>query len=267
LSVAVLAGVALTACGSHPTSAPYIAVTPQRCPGTTLTGDADGGGPTRANTPAAGTAAFAGHGRLAFVSSGRLYVLDGTAATEPARLDAVAAPAGAIAPAWSRDGRWLAFIVAPPSPYPVVSTPSGTLWLADADGNGARPVLANAGPFAWSPAAGVLAATVTNPATGSTEVCEFRPGTTPRLLPGVEGPAVWSPDGRQLAFTSIQYRPQIGFVGSRLETGRGGHLPLVSLLSVSAGSQSRYGAVAGATCTSWDGGRGYPQMVLWSHGG
>ncbi|HEY6314818.1 MAG TPA: hypothetical protein VIY52_29005, partial [Streptosporangiaceae bacterium] len=45
LSVAVLAGVALTACGSHPASAPRIAVTPQRCPGTTVTGDAGGGGP------------------------------------------------------------------------------------------------------------------------------------------------------------------------------------------------------------------------------
>jgi Tol biopolymer transport system component len=218
VSVVVLAGVALTACSSHPAGAPQVAVTPQRCPGTTFTGDAGGAGPERANTPAIGTAAFAGHGRLAFVSSGRLYVLDGTAASGPARLHAVAAPAGAIAPAWSPDGRWLAFIVAPPSPYPVVSAPSGTLWLADTEGNGARPVLANAGPFAWSPAADVLAATVTNPATGSTGVCEFQPGTTPRLLPGVEGPAVWSPDGRQLAFTSIQYRPQTGFAGSELET-------------------------------------------------
>jgi hypothetical protein len=218
LSVAVLAGVALTACGSHPAGAPHVAVTSQRCPGTGLTGDADGGGPGRANTPAVGNAAFAGHGRLAFVSSGQLYVLDGTAAREPARLYVVAAPAGAIEPAWSPDGRWLAFIVAPPSPYPAVSTPGGTLWLADADGNGARPVLANAGPFAWSPAADVLAATVTNPATASTQVCEVRPGTTPRLLPGVDGPAIWSPDGRQLAFTNIQYRPQTGFAGSKLET-------------------------------------------------
>src|SRR6266849_6772147 len=103
LSVAVLAGVALTACSSHSAGAPHVAVTPQRCPGTAFTGDADGGGPGRANTPAVGTAARG-----------------------PARLHAVAAPAGAIAPAWSRDGRWLAFIVAPPSPYPVVSTPSGT---------------------------------------------------------------------------------------------------------------------------------------------
>jgi Tol biopolymer transport system component len=218
LSVAVLAGVALTACGSHPAGAPHVAVAPQRCPGTTVTGDTDGAGPAQVNPAAVGTAAFAGHGRLAFVSSGRLYVLDGSAPRGPASLHAVAAPAGATAPAWSPDGRWLAFIVAPPSPYPVVSTPSGTLWLAGADGTGARPVLANAGPFAWSPATDVLAATVTNPVTGRTEVCDFRPGTTPRLLPGVEGRAVWSPDGRLLAFTAIQYRPQTGFAGSELET-------------------------------------------------
>jgi WD40-like Beta Propeller Repeat len=151
------------------------------------------------------------------VSSGRLHVLDGSLAGQPATLHPVAAPAGAMAPAWSPDGRWLAFIVAPPAPYPVVSAPSGTLWLARTDGNDARPVLATAGPFSWSPAADVLAATLTDPATGRTQACEFQPGATPRLLPGVTGSAIWSPDGRQLAFTRIQSSPQAGFTGSMLE--------------------------------------------------
>ena len=113
-----------------------------------------------------GIAAFAGRGQLAFVSAGRLYVLDGSVAGRPTTLHAVTAPGGATAPAWSPDGRWLAFLVIPPSPYPVVNDPMGTLWLAQANGNAARPVLANAGPFSWSPATDVLAATVTNPASG-----------------------------------------------------------------------------------------------------
>jgi len=165
-----------------------------------------------------GTAAFAGRGQLAFVSSGRLYVLDGSVAGRPATLHEVAAPTGATAPAWSPDGRWLAFLVVPPSPYPVVSDPMGTLWLAHNNGSAARPVLANAGPFSWSPVTDVLAATVTNPASGRSWLCELRPGATPHLVPGVTGPAVWSPDGRQLAFTVILSNPQRGFYGSKLET-------------------------------------------------
>jgi Tol biopolymer transport system component len=163
-------------------------------------------------------AAFAGRGQLAFVSSGQLYVLDGSVAGRSARLHAVAAPGGVTAPAWSPDGRWLAFLVVPPSPYPVVSDPMGALWLAHADGSAARPVLANAGPFSWSPVTDVLAATVTNPASGRSWLCELRPGTTPHLMPGVTGPVVWSPDGRQLAFTTILSNPKRGFYGSKLET-------------------------------------------------
>ena len=176
------------------------------------------GAVSQAPTPTVGTAAFAGRGRLAFVSSGRLYVLDGSAAGRPATLHTVAAPGGATAPAWSPDGRWLAFLVVPPSPYPVVSDPTGTLWLANVDGSAARPVLANAGPFSWSPVTDVLAATVTNPANGQSWLCELRPGRTPHLVPAVTGPAFWSPDGRQLAFTVILSNSKRGFYGSKLET-------------------------------------------------
>jgi hypothetical protein len=170
--------------------------------------------------PTVGSAAFAGRGRLAFVSSGHLYVLDGSVARKPATLHTVVAPAGATAPAWSPDGRWLAFLVVPPSPYPVVSDPTGTLWLAHANGSAARPVLANAGPFSWSPVTDVLAATVTNPANGQSWLCELRPSGTPHLIPAVTGPAIWSPDGRQLAFTVIVSNPKRGFYGSKLATIR-----------------------------------------------
>jgi Tol biopolymer transport system component len=168
--------------------------------------------------PQVGAAAFAGQGQLAFVSSGRLYLLDGSHAARPATLHTVASPVGAAAPAWSGDGRWLAFLVVPPSPFPEVSGAMGTLWLAKADGSAPHPVLANAGPFSWSPANDVLAAEVSNLASGRSWLCELRPGTAPRLVPGVTGQAVWSPDGSQLAFTVILSNPQRGFYGSMLET-------------------------------------------------
>jgi len=217
-AIAVIAGLALAACSSPPPRTAHAVPSPAKCPGSAAGGRAGGPAQRPGLEPSIGAAAFAGHGKLAFVSSGRLYVLDGSAARLSATLHTVAAPAGAVAPAWSPDGRWLAFIVAPPSPYPAVSAPSGTLWLARADGDDARPVLADAGPFSWSPAADVLAATITDPATGHTQACELQPGATPRLLPGVTGSAIWSPDGRQLAFTSIQSSPQAGFTGSTLET-------------------------------------------------
>jgi dipeptidyl aminopeptidase/acylaminoacyl peptidase len=159
-----------------------------------------------------GAAAFVGQGELAFVSARRLYVLDGTARGRRARLHRVVAPAGAVAPAFSPDGRWLAFLVSPPQPYPVVADQTGTLWLAGADGADARPVLADAGSFSWSPSADVLAATVYSPA-GHASVCELGPGVKPWLLASTDGPAQWSPDGRYLAFPAMAGNVTSRFTG------------------------------------------------------
>jgi WD40-like Beta Propeller Repeat len=232
--VAVLAGATLAGCGSPPPAAAHAAALPaapasrgavasdatasRTCSVPAAAGQQSAPGSQQAPRPAVGAEAFAGRGRLAFSSSGRLYVLDGSAAGRPATLHVVAAPAEAAAPAWSRDGRWLAFLVVPPSAYPVVSDLTGTLWLAGADGGAARPVLANAGPFSWSPASDVLAATVTDLASGRSWLCELAPGLPAHLVPGVTGPAIWSPDGRQLVFTTILSNPRRGFYGSMLGT-------------------------------------------------
>jgi Tol biopolymer transport system component len=222
--IMAIAAVVLAACGSPSSSSAHVASSSAAAtgkgapPGEACSVGRTAGPGSPVPAPAVGTAAFAGRGQLAFVSSGRVYVLDGSAAGRSARLHAVAAPGGATAPAWSPDGRWLAFLVVPPSPFPNLSYPRGTLWLAGADGSAARPVLANAGPFSWSPVTDVLAATVTNPANGRSWLCELRPGTPPHLVPGVTGRAVWSPDGRQLAFTVILSNTQRGFYGSMLET-------------------------------------------------
>ncbi len=225
--VTAIAGVVLAGCGSPSSSRAHVGASPAAAAGAktsgTQTGEAcDAGRPapavSSAPRPTVSTAAFADRGQLAFVESGRLYVLDGSVSGHPATLHTVAGPGGATAPAWSPDGRWLAFLVAPPSAYPIVSDPTGTLWLARADGSAARPVLANAGPFSWSPVTDVLAATVTNPSSGRSWLCELKPDATPHLVPAVTGPVVWSPDGRQLAFTTILSNPQRGFYGSKLET-------------------------------------------------
>lgn len=59
-------------------------------------------------------------------------------------------------PAWSADGKWLAFLVGKPGADGTVS--GGTLWIAGAEGQGARAVLRTSGPFEWSPKADLVAA-------------------------------------------------------------------------------------------------------------
>ncbi len=170
--------------------------------------------------PAVGARAVAGQGRLAFVSAGKLYVLDGSAPGRPAAphpmaaLHPVAAPATVVAPAFSADGQWLAFLVTRPSSYPQVAYYTGTLWLARADGTDAHAVMTSASTFAWSPAGDVLAATVYPPnGAGLSELYELGPGMAPRRVPGASGPAAWSPDGRELAFASMSGRPPGRFTG------------------------------------------------------
>jgi Tol biopolymer transport system component len=181
-----------------------------------------------APTPVVGANAFSGQGRLAFVSAGKLYVLDGTKTGRPAVLDLVAAPADVLAPAFSADGKWLAFLVTAPSSYPQVSYYTGTLWLARADGTGAHPVLANASTFAWSPTSDVLAVTVYPPnASVVSELYELGPGMSARLVHGASGPAAWSPDGRQIAFASMSGRPPGRFTGLLETMPAAGGTPVV----------------------------------------
>jgi hypothetical protein len=181
-----------------------------------------------APAPVVGANAFSGQGRLAFVSAGKLYVLDGTRTGRAAVLDPVAAPADVVAPAFSADGKWVAFLVTAPSSYPQVSYYTGTLWLARADGTGAHPVLANASTFAWSPASDVLAVTVYPPdASVLSELDELGPGMSARLVHGASGPAAWSPDGRQIAFASMSGRPPGRFTGLLETMPAAGGTPVV----------------------------------------
>ncbi len=146
------------------------------------------GGPV----PSVNMAAFAGHGELAFVSSGALWVLDGATRT----LRRVAPPDMRPSnPVFSPDGRWLAFAAIRPNPK-VPAALASTVWLARGDGSGAHQIGPGRGLIGgWSPAADVLAVTAGN------TIRLISPSGQARTLvraPGLES-AAWSPNGSALA--------------------------------------------------------------------
>ena len=187
-------------------------------------------GPPTASPTTGEAKAFGGHGRLAFVSRSRIYVLDGSAAGQAASLHAI--PTGKTttgttatsttttaktpgSPAWSPDGRWLAFLVGTPSADGAVS--GGALWLAGPDGQDAHQVLPNVDGFAWSPTADELAAT-----SGSGgKLFAVRPGkpTYPMLeVPGqFDGAPAWSPNGREVAVATVDLTAAKRFAGSAID--------------------------------------------------
>lgn len=142
--------------------------------------------------PSVNPAAFAGHGELAFVSRGTLWVLDGATTT----LRRVPTPGVTpVDPAFSPDGRWLAFLGM--STSRPAGTGSSALWLASGNGRGAHQIrgLQEVGLAGWNPARDVLAVTARGAAwlvwpSGRTRALVSAPGT---------GPAAWSPGGSALA--------------------------------------------------------------------
>jgi Tol biopolymer transport system component len=174
-----------------------------------------GGGPTARGvpgTPVVDASAFAGHGRLAFVSRRTLWVLDGSRGSVR-RLPSLPGfyP---LQPLFSPDGRWLAYLqtTARPSDVPDASpswvATGDQLWLARADGSGARRVrsVRDVVLLGWSPTRDVLAV-ASGPLSRSapygvqTSLRLVSPDGSSRVLvraPSVKN-AVWSPAGDSLA--------------------------------------------------------------------
>lgn len=137
------------------------------------------GGPV----PSVNMTAFTGHGELAFVSRGTLWLLDGTTRT----LRRVAPPGMKPAsPVFSRDGRWLAFLAS-----------NSSVWLAHGDGSDPRQILAGGGLIGWSPTADLLAITAGN----MIRLVNPSGASRPLARAGL-WPPVWSPDGRYLAIAT-----------------------------------------------------------------
>src|ERR1700722_6622625 len=245
-ALAVVAGIAACAHGAPagtasadvsvsvtaPVGAPATSGTPTGTAIASPTGSPTG---TAAGSPV-GESAFAGHGPRAFVSASPLYALDGSVPGRPATLHAIpaskapavtapttaATPARATpaartpgSPAWSPDGRWLAYLVGPPSADGAVT--SGALWLAGADGQGAHQVLPKVAGFAWSPTSDELAATEAD----GGRLYAVRPGkpTYPMLeVPGqFDGAPAWSPNGREIAIASVELTAARRFASSVID--------------------------------------------------
>jgi hypothetical protein len=152
--------------------------------------------------------AWVGHGNLAFVSAGQLEVLSNIGG-----LSQITGPTGNgfdSNPAWSQDGRWLAFLHTGPAYGFAVRAP--TLWLAETGTAVATEVSVNGiGMFAWSPTADVLAYSVVPPGNSLEPVPEDiwidQPGSPPTAIRVGSGDGVgtvaWSPNGTGLAFDDI----------------------------------------------------------------
>jgi dipeptidyl aminopeptidase/acylaminoacyl peptidase len=157
--------------------------------------------------------AFANHGELAFVSRGKLWLLDGARGS----LRRLLLPAGLSAetPRFSHDGRWLAYLVTRGSGLYAARV---GLWLARTDGTRAHRVAGrNIAQFVgWSPTSDLLALTTQREepfppyptvahlelvsANGSHRaLVDLRPT---RAHPDSIEDAVWSPDGRSIAVST-----------------------------------------------------------------
>jgi WD40-like Beta Propeller Repeat len=199
-----LAGVVLAAAGAAGLAYGLVRVT---TPGTGVVRVA--GGPT------VNVRAFSHHGRLAFVSRGVLWVLDG----ERGKLRRIRSPHGAtpVHPVFSADGRWLAFLAQRHDA--ATNSDSSRLWIARADGSGARAVggFTALGLYGWSPAADLVAVTAGPvqkercPCYSPTTLRLVSPDGSSRVL--ARGPwiysAAWSPGGRQIAL-GIEQDPAVG---------------------------------------------------------
>jgi Tol biopolymer transport system component len=129
--------------------------------------------------PTVNRAAFSAQGKLAFISEGGLWVLDG----ETTKLTEVAPfSQQATDPQFSPNGSWLCY-----------SLVSGEVWLARSDGDSPRAV-ATGGGGSWFPDGELVAGTGLWRVSSTGTVT--RVGTTPSAL------VAWSSDGARYAFVS-----------------------------------------------------------------
>ena len=202
-AAAVLGVVAVLAACSGPARPARPGPSASSAPSTTTAGGgrsastASSAPTTPATTPAVNPRAMAGHGKLAFLSGGRLYVLDGAGAS----LDQVDVPAGMVVsrPAWSFDGRWLAFDATANPPGASASALTG-VWVASADGSSPRVLRSGASGFSWSPAADRLAVSDGTGAAAPTAVFDLRSGRHWALSCACD--VAWTSDGVTLAAAS-----------------------------------------------------------------
>jgi hypothetical protein len=156
------------------------------------------------NGPTVDLRVFAGHGRLAFVSHDKLWVLDGTSRT----LRQLPTTRGftPTQPVFSSDGKWLAYLDQKRQSANVETR----LWIARSNGTYAHaiPGIAAAALYGWSPSRDVLAISAGPEHTHQPCPC-YSPTTLRLVAPDgssrvlAQGPwiygAAWSPSGSAMA--------------------------------------------------------------------
>lgn len=171
--------------------------------------------PAGRDAPTVDARALAGLGELAFISAGSLWVLDGSSGS----LVRLPVPAGfsPSTPQFSGDGKWLAYLAT----RETNTSWQAQLWLAHGDGGGAHRVSSVpdvASLVGWSPTAD-LVAVVTQVDQQPAAVVVVPPTAAPRRLMalvagalrrGSVQDAAWSPDGRAVAVSTVDYAPGTG---------------------------------------------------------
>jgi hypothetical protein len=144
--------------------------------------------PPAARGPVTDAKALAGHGMLAFVSTGSLWVLDG----QTGSVREVSRAQGAADPVFSPDGRWLAF------------TSNSRVWVARSDGTAARVVPGSrAGQhLSWSARGDLLAG-------AGIGIVKVTTGGTVHLVTTQAGDGTWSPGGAEVAFVTTKGRAEL----------------------------------------------------------
>lgn len=161
------------------------------------------------NGPYVNVHAFSGHGTLAFISRGKLWVLDGHSESLRALPGSGFPP---TQPIFSPDGKWLAYLQQHHNA--VTDDQYSRLWIARSDGTDAHvvPGLEVHALFGWNPHADLLAVSTGPerryqpcPCYSPTALRIVSPDLSSRIVArtgSVDG-ASWSPDGRQLAVAAI----------------------------------------------------------------
>ncbi len=226
--VGVMAGVAACSGGGGTSAARHPAAT--QPPSTVRDAAATAAPPTTTTTTypfsyapvATHPEVFRGFGKLAYVSGGQLFVLDGTGS--PARAVGNGVEIAKIR--WSPDGRWLAY-------EPQTPNGGGGVFVVRADGS-AAPVKVTDGSMQWdwSPTEDVLAVVGpdTSPNAYGGTIQLLRPDRPDAPIATVNPPYLaayglsWAPDGRTLAFSVANHGPQQASIDHlfAVEVGCGG---------------------------------------------
>jgi hypothetical protein len=196
----------------------------------------EGNSRTPATTPtphatasAAGVTTWRGPGSLAYISRGVLHVPDAQTGTDRT----VTTSGRATTPAWSPDRRYLAYLVLGGSdplddtPGSVLGPEQGEVWVYDQHGRHATRVSAAGSSLQWS-ARGILGFLAPDATATHVTLRTWSPTSRGQDVAdlGLSGTFSWSPDGSQVATTTLSRNGQ-GGTTTLVVSGADGSKPII----------------------------------------